>query len=130
MQALSFDSVCSLTDNTTRVTVWRGPTGDYAVGATDAQKPAGYTPLDLTGARLDLTIYKNSTVIAVISSAGESPQLKIIAGVGGAIQVTFVPANFSGWSTGIYDHAMKCTFPGGKTATLWVGPLTLISIPT
>lgn len=129
MQSLVFNSVPSSSDHTVRVRVWRGPQGDFAVGQTDAERPAGYRAVDLTGAVLLLTVYKGAVSVAQLRSDGTSPQLIVLPGVGGRIEVTFRATNFTGSATGTYDHAMKCTFPGGKAATLWVGPLHLISVP-
>lgn len=129
MQSLIFNSVPSSSDHTVRVTVWRGPSGDFAVGETDADRPAGYRAVDLTGCTLLMTIYKASVVVATLRSDQSSPQITVLPGVGGRMQIVFRPVNFVGKTTGAYDHAIKCTFPGGSSATLWVGPLNLIAVP-
>lgn len=129
MQSLVFNSVPTSADHTVRVRVWRGPQGDFAVGQTEAERPVGYRAVDLTGCILQLSIYRVSTAVAQLRSDGSSPQITVLPGVAGRVEVVFRPTNFGSNVTGSYDHAMKCTFPGGKTATLWVGPLHLISVP-
>jgi len=130
MQSLVFNSVPTCADHPVRLVVWRGPQEDYAVGQSDADRPAGYRPVDLTGCALALYVYKGTTLVATLRSDGTSPQVAIMPGTQGKIVVTFKAVNFTTAATGTYDHAMKCVFPGGRSDTLWIGPLNLIAVPT
>lgn len=128
MQILSFD-VVGLAEHLIRLTLWRGPMGDFFAGQSESDRPAEYSPVDLTGCRLDMKVFQNVTVMAELSTHLSPPQITIEPGVRGRFQINFVEEQFAGFATGIYDQSMKCTFPSGIRSPLWVGPFNFIGVP-
>lgn len=130
MQILSFDSVAGFSDHVVRLSLWRGPEGDFFTGQSAADRPAGYAPVNLTGCRLDMKVFENATILASLSTHSSPPQITLAPGVRGRFFVKFTAEKFLGVATGIYDQVAQCTFRDGSRAALWAGPITLLGAPS